>query len=233
MNAYAERFGNHLIDTSCAKQSVVALSSEEAEYYALTRGAAAGLVSVQVYKTIGFNQIILCMLTDSTAAKGIAGRSGSGKVKHLSIKELWLQDKVKSGELTIRKEPTATNWADLGTKALNGSRITELLQIMPLTRRGIAVACLLCIIDGANGQPDEGENSSTGTLGSVFMMIVCALIGLIICAQCIIRWLRMKKQKSLEKETQTEPARPVWLPKVTTKDVGTQSLLFCNPCDGW
>ena len=56
MSAYAERFGNRLIDTSCAKQSIVALSSGEAEYYALalTRGAAAGLMSGQVYKAIGF-----------------------------------------------------------------------------------------------------------------------------------------------------------------------------------
>ena len=130
---------------------------------------------------------------------------------------------MKSGELTIRKEPTATNWADLGTKALNGSRITEMPQIMPLTRRGIAVACLLCIIDGANGQPDEGETSSCSTSGILFMMIVFALIGVIVCAQYIIRWLRMRKQGSLERETQTEPARPLWLPKVTTKDVGTQT----------
>ena len=136
---------------------------------------------------------------------------------------------MKSGELTIRKEPTATNWADLGTKALNGSRITELLQIMPLTRRGIVVACLLCIIDGANGQPEGEEKSSTGTIGSVLMMIVCALIGLIMYTQCIIRWLRMKNLRSPEKETQTEPARPVWLPKVSTKEVGTQTDGFAIP----
>ena len=88
----------HLIDTSCAKQSIVALSSGGAEYYALTREAAAGLMSIQVYKAIGLNQIILCMLTVSTAAKGIPGQSGSGSVKHLSIREHWLQDKAKSGE---------------------------------------------------------------------------------------------------------------------------------------
>ena len=54
-------------------------------------------------------------------------------------------------------------------------------------------------------------------------MIVFALIGLIVCAQYIIRWLKIRKQRSLEKENQTEPARPVWLPKVTTKDIGTQT----------
>ena len=71
--------------------------------------------------------------------------------------------------------------------------------------------------------PDGGEKSSSNTLGSVFMMIVFALIGLIVCAQYIIRLLKIRKQRSLEKENQTEPARPVWLPKVTTKDIGTQT----------
>ena len=50
------------------------------------------------------------MLTDGAAAKGIASRSGAGKVKHLSIKELWLQEKVRANEFLVRKEGTATNW---------------------------------------------------------------------------------------------------------------------------
>ena len=54
-------------------------------------------------------------------------------------------------------------------------------------------------------------------------MIVFALIGLIVCAQYIIRWLKIRKQRSLEKEKQTEPARPVRLPKVTTKGIGIQT----------
>ena len=42
VSSYTEKFGSHLIDSSCARQSVAALSSGEADYYALTRGAAAG-----------------------------------------------------------------------------------------------------------------------------------------------------------------------------------------------
>ncbi|CAE7276044.1 true, partial [Symbiodinium sp. CCMP2592] len=53
MSSYAERFGKHLIDASCAKQSVIALSSGEAEFYALVRGAAAGLLTAQIWERIG------------------------------------------------------------------------------------------------------------------------------------------------------------------------------------
>ena len=69
MSSYTEKFGMHLIDSSCARQSVVALSSGEAEYYALTRGAAAGRMTVQIWEVIGFPGIPLVIRTDSTAAK--------------------------------------------------------------------------------------------------------------------------------------------------------------------
>ena len=39
MSSYLERFGQHVIDASCNHQSVVALSSGEAEFYAITREA--------------------------------------------------------------------------------------------------------------------------------------------------------------------------------------------------
>ena len=155
MSALAERFGDHLIETSCSRQSVVALSSGEAEFYAMTRGAASGLMSHQVVEAIGYKNLSLTLLTDSTAAKGIAGRTGAGKLKHLSIKELWLQDLVKQKRIKVEKEPTATNWSDLGTKSLSGRRIGELMHIMPLTRRGIVVACLVCMINPIAAQPSD------------------------------------------------------------------------------
>ena len=54
-------------------------------------------------------------LTDSSAAKGIASRKGVGKVKHLSLKELWVQDAIEyrrleqipPGQISERKFWTA------------------------------------------------------------------------------------------------------------------------------
>ena len=43
MSNYAVKVGSHLLETSCGRESV-ALSSGEAEYYALTRAASAGLL---------------------------------------------------------------------------------------------------------------------------------------------------------------------------------------------
>ena len=184
MSSYAERFGKHLIDSSCAKQSVIALSSGEAEFYALVRGAAAGLLTVQIWERVGFKGTKLTMKTDSSAAKGIATRKGSGKVKHLSMKELWVQDCVQKNQLRVQKEPTKTNWADLGTKALSGSRVSELVKGMPLTR-GLVMACLFASFGVATGQPKEDKLENIDLAFFAYMLIIH-----ILAIQSILFWIR-------------------------------------------
>ena len=56
-------------------------------------------------------------------------RQGLGKLKHIEIKTLWLQQKVKDKEIYVFKEPTETNLGDLGTKALPEARFTYLLGL--------------------------------------------------------------------------------------------------------
>ena len=57
MSAHMERFGEHLLDSGSAKQTTIALSSGEAEYYSLTRGAAIALLTKHMLQSIGFNSI--------------------------------------------------------------------------------------------------------------------------------------------------------------------------------
>ena len=108
MSCYALRYGQHLLETSCAKQSCVALSSGEAEYYALTRAASAGLLLKNVLEEIQRETEMIC-LTNSSAAKRITARQGVGRVKHLSLKELWVQDMVAKKSFKVQKESTETN----------------------------------------------------------------------------------------------------------------------------
>ena len=78
-----ERHGSHMIDCSVAKQSLVALSSGEAEYQ-----------TSQILEHIGMQSEVI-IASDSSAARGICTRTGSGKVRHLSIKELWIQESYR------------------------------------------------------------------------------------------------------------------------------------------
>ena len=40
------------------------------------------------------------ILEDSSAAKGIAERTGLGKVRHIEVNQLWIQEKVRDGKNT-------------------------------------------------------------------------------------------------------------------------------------
>ena len=54
--------------------------------------------------------------SDSTSAVRTATRRGPGSMKHLEIKELWLQDEMRSGRITIGRVSTENNIADLASQ---------------------------------------------------------------------------------------------------------------------
>ena len=54
--------------------------------------------------------------TDATAAIGICRRRGLGKVRHLDVADLWAQEKVRNGAITLVKVAGADNPADIMTK---------------------------------------------------------------------------------------------------------------------
>ena len=61
--------------------------------------------------------------TDASAAKGIAIRKGLGKVRHIEVNQLWLQDRVAAGEIEIMKVKGEINWADALTKYVDGDTL--------------------------------------------------------------------------------------------------------------
>ena len=126
-----ERYGSHMLDCSVAKQSLVALSSGEAEFYGIVRAVATSKQTSQILEQIGM-QSEVTIASDSSAALGICTRTGSGKVRHLSIKELWIQESYRKKEFQLVSVDTLLNWADIGTKAHTSDRLTSLLRQMPL-----------------------------------------------------------------------------------------------------
>eukprot|EP00973_Karenia_brevis_P015872 2172423-Karenia_brevis.AAC.1 len=61
--------------------------------------------------------------TDSSAAKSFVCRRGLGKMRHLEIRDLWLQKEVYDGRLIVSKVPGEENPADLMTKVLSNKDI--------------------------------------------------------------------------------------------------------------
>ena len=56
------------------------------------------------------------ILTDTSAAKGIANRKGLGKVRHIDVSQVWVQDRIARGDLSIRKVNGKDNNADILNK---------------------------------------------------------------------------------------------------------------------
>ena len=63
----------------------------------------------------------ITIFSDATAAIGICRRRGLGKIRHLAVADLWVQDKVKNKEFELEKILGANNPADLLTKYLDGT----------------------------------------------------------------------------------------------------------------
>ena len=68
------------------------------------------------------------MGTDSAAAKSFVNRRGLGKMRHLQIRDLWLQEEVDKGKLVIHKVKGAENAADLMTKILSVKEVAARLS---------------------------------------------------------------------------------------------------------
>ena len=107
--------GGHCIKSWSTTQSIVSLSSGEAEFYGIVKGASIGLGVQGIMKDIGIDQDIE-VYTDASAARGIALRKGLGKVRHLETNQLWIQDRVRRGDIKITKVSGDINIADALTK---------------------------------------------------------------------------------------------------------------------
>lgn len=123
------------IMTFSRKQSVVALSSCEAELYAATEVSKEVLFLKELLMEVGF-VVIAQLRLDADAARSVLSRRGPGQLKHVELRRLVLQDWVASERLAVEREPGKTNVADLLTKALERGRLEFLVRLVGL-RDGI------------------------------------------------------------------------------------------------
>ena len=80
----------------------MALSSGEAELYALVKGGQQSIGIQSVLKDLGV-EVGIQLYTDASTAQGITKRKGIGKVKHIEVNQLWIQDRVRKGDIEIEK----------------------------------------------------------------------------------------------------------------------------------
>ena len=125
--------GCHLVKHWSTTQKVVTLSSGEAELAGIVKGTAEALGLHSLAADLGF-AVQVRVHADSSAAIGICKRSGIGRVRHLAVGQLWIQEKVRSGEIVLLKVLWTENPADLLTKHLARETIDQHLQRICVSR---------------------------------------------------------------------------------------------------
>ena len=102
--------GKHWVKGWSHTQGIIALSSGEAEFYGLVKGGSTGLGIVGMLEELGVKGATLVLLTDASAAKGMANRIGTGKVRHIEVHQLWLQEKWQEEKCMSRKWQEGRTW---------------------------------------------------------------------------------------------------------------------------
>ena len=59
------------------------------------------------------------------AAISICRRTGIGRVRHLAVGQLWVQERVRTGDFELRKHPGSLNPADVLTKPVNAELVNR------------------------------------------------------------------------------------------------------------
>ncbi len=129
----AALLGAHLLKHWATTQKKITLSSGEAELGAVVRGFSEILGLQSVARDLGV-ELQPEVHADSSAAIGICNRSGIGKVRHLAVAQLWVQDLVRSKRCRLYKVLGTQNPADLMTKPLARSEIDGHLGRLGLSR---------------------------------------------------------------------------------------------------
>ena len=79
--------GQHCIKTWSSTQGAVALSSAEAEFYAMVDGVLRAKWVATVAQEMGFTSVggRQVLGTDSSAAKSFVSRRGLGRMRHVEV----------------------------------------------------------------------------------------------------------------------------------------------------
>ena len=85
---------------------------------------------VTVAKEVGFKHVEgdIVLGTDSSAAKSFVARRGLGRMRHIEVRDLWLQQEVLAGRVRVVKVKGEMNPADLMTKFLSREEIEARLS---------------------------------------------------------------------------------------------------------
>ena len=122
-------WGSHCLKSWAKTQAIIALSSGEAELAAVVRGSTEVLGMQSILRDFGI-EVELQVHSDATAAIGMVKREGLGKVRHLAVADLWVQEKQRLAVIVYGKVDGKHNPADAMTKGVDGDTLQRHMRTM-------------------------------------------------------------------------------------------------------
>ena len=134
MSGYVVLLNGGPVAWSARKQPLIALSTAEAEYIALTTVAREvlylQLLVGELYEPVTLPTPVYC---DNQAAIALASNNKfHSRTKHIDLRYHFVRDHVKNGTFGLHYCPTDDNVADAFTKALPRPRLQKLCALMSL-----------------------------------------------------------------------------------------------------
>ena len=115
------------------------------------------------------------LFSDASSAVSFSKRQGLGRMRHLELKELWIQEQLGQGWLHVEKVETSCNPADLVTKAYKSQTDFEMHKAqLQLSNEGDEQATVTSLV------PDGDACGQCGSYG----LLWCRFCGMKICESC-------------------------------------------------
>ena len=136
-SGYLLKMGTGAISWSSKLQTIVALSTTEAEFVA---GVHAGKEVVWFRQFLGelgyrFDSPSILRIDNQSAISVAKNPEHHGRMKHLDLRFFWLRDEVAGGTLSPLFIPTADMAADLLTKPLERVKVDRCRKLMGIEKR--------------------------------------------------------------------------------------------------
>ena len=111
-------------------QPIVALSTTESEYIAMTEAFKEALWLKGLMAEIKIENEI-CVFSDSQSALQLCKHPVfHDRTKHIDVRFHFIREKVESGEVKLEKIASSMNPADMGTKSLCTNKLMNCLKIL-------------------------------------------------------------------------------------------------------
>jgi hypothetical protein len=133
ISGFGVMFGNSLVAWSSKKQPVVALSSTEAEYVAVTGASQEALWFQAVLKEIGIVQSTVEIHEDNESCIKLANNPQEfNRTRHIQVKYHFIRQLVRENKIKLLPINTKYQLADIFTKGVNAPRLKEITQRLGL-----------------------------------------------------------------------------------------------------